>query len=224
MSSIVIISNVGQASRQNRCAWSRQENQPCSTEVVADFTIQISDGPEDVYGVTEIPLCLEHARDKVFLTWLTHLAHDIVLKTVKTLRHQSLGDIRFTYRLVARGPRTDILTGESPVDAFRSPSIPPDRLPDEIVVAASSPDRPYTKTYVVPHRPKEVAQMRYLGVVKRARRAWYSLTEDEKLLYNRVASSKGLPGIYLFVSRFIRAEHGGNGRGSLLYPEEKLLD
>jgi len=194
------------------CAWNARENGSCSKEIAADLAIRISDGPEDVYDIVSIPLCRAHSHNELFLNWLTRLAHRIALKTVTALRDHSLADIRFTYRLVERDPRVVAPAGESPEDRCQGCDAPGIESSGETRVAfarTSWRERPFIRTFAVPRRPGVRPQTKTPRVVARAKKAWYDLTQDERIFYNEIASTKGIPGIFLFVNRYMMAVRKG---------------
>jgi hypothetical protein len=195
----------------NRCAWNVKGNGSCPGGIAADFVIRISDGPDDVYDITRIPLCLAHSRDEISLKWLMRFAHAIALKTVTALRHQSLADIRFTYRLVPRKPKKGGQKGELSGGAVQSPGAIANEISAKASPASSLRERPFTRTFAIPSDPTTGAQTKTPRVVARAKKAWYNLTGDERQFYNQIAEAKGLPGIYLFMSRFVMALRKGNG-------------
>lgn len=202
------------------CAWNGKENGSRSKEVAADLVIRISDGPEVVYDIASIPLCRAHSRNEAFLNWLTRLTHAVALRTVKALRNYSLGEIRFTYRLVERDPRFDGPGGEFAEDGCQGCIVPGIKSPGEtreIHAETVRPERPFIKTFAVPGKRGAWGHAKTPRLAARARKAWYDLSEDEKAFFNQTAAAKGLPGIYLFETRYVRAVRRGERTEPMVY-------
>jgi hypothetical protein len=202
------------------CVWNGKENKSRSKEVAADFVIRISDGPEVVYDIARIPLCRAHSRNESFLKWLTRLTHAIALKTVTALRNYSLGEIRLTYRLVKREQGSAGLVGEPSGDRCQGCDAPGIKSPGEtreIFAVTDRRERPFMRTFAVPGKRGVWGHAKTPRLVARARKAWYDLAEDEKALFNQTAAAKGLPGIYLFQNRYIKAVRRGERTEPLVY-------
>lgn len=202
------------------CAWNGRENGSCSKEVAADFVIRVSDGAEDVYDIARFPLCRAHSSNESFLNWLTRLAHAIALKTVTALRNYSLGEIRFTYRLVERDPQFAGPAEESTKDGCQgcdAPGIKSSGETREIYAVTVRRERPFIRTFAVPGKRGAWGRTKTPRLVARARKAWYDLTEDEKAFFNQIAAREGLPGIYLFETRYVRAVRRGERTEPLVY-------
>ena len=94
----------------------------------------------------------------------------------------------------------------------------------ETIVVTARRGRPFTKTFAVPNNPGVAGETKTPRVVARARNAWYNLTQGERAFYDQIAAAKGLPGIYLFVSRYVKAVRGGKRSESLVSMNDVLPD
>ena len=206
------------------CAWNGDKNGSCPNEAAADFVIRINDGPEEVHDIASIPLCFAHSRDEAFLSWLTRLAHSIALRTVTALRDKSLAGFRFTYRLVEREPLIDGMAGSIAKGGFWSLGGVTVGSSSVAIAMTARRDRRFVKTFAVPSKPGMAGETKTPRVVARARIAWYNLTEGERAFYEQIAAAKGLPGIHLFVSRYVTAVRGGKRSESLVSVNDVLPD